>query len=230
LSEFTDYVEKQQQLRRPPQQHNADLSDIQNQKSTNASRNGRGTSTIGSGTTAATDDHAELDILDSLDLRESRPSVKLKGLFLEDTEATRSQLAVVIGDRLIEGNGEALFELGHEDDGKSMMFTKPEWETALDRLYSAAETLNADCHTLLTYNVGGKEEAENSSNPGRGAVGKIMIRRRPDTAQDVIETRIAVVGNGETRSVVTRHLKINFLLSGCWEKYYARRPSKRRPG
>jgi GTPase len=101
----------------------------------------------------------------------------------------------VLQRRLNEGNGETLFDLGQEDNGESMNFTKEQWDVALDRIRQATTMLRADCRILLTYNVGGPEEAETENERMKGACGKIMIRQDPATVEDVIETRIAVVGN-----------------------------------
>lgn len=48
----------------------------------------------------------------------------------------------------------------------------------------------------MTRNVGGPEEADVRNEKEKGCVGKILIRQEPETVEDVIETRIAVVGNG----------------------------------
>jgi hypothetical protein len=63
LSEFADYVEKQQSLRYPS-----------------------------TSTTGAHEDHDELDILNSLDLVDNSPAVRLKELLLGDTADTLNNL------------------------------------------------------------------------------------------------------------------------------------------
>ena len=109
MSEFTDYVEKQQ-LRRPFPGRVTAPSD-----------SGYGTeSTI-------TEDHPELDILDSLGLTDAPARVRLKELLLDtgdDEEVTLQQLSNVVQSRLLEGHGEALFDLGQEDSGETMAFNK----------------------------------------------------------------------------------------------------------
>ncbi|WDK15019.1 elongation factor Tu GTP binding domain-containing protein [Colletotrichum graminicola] len=71
-----------------------------------------------------------------------------------------------------------------------------QWNAAHTRLRDAAKRIRADCHTLVTKNVGGDVEAP-SAKTGKDShcSGKIMIRQAPATVEDVIETRIAVVGN-----------------------------------
>ena len=111
---------------------------------------------------------------------------------------TLQQLSEVLQKRMLEGNGETLFDLGQEDNGESMAFSKEQWDVALDRIRRAAKILQAECRTLMTRNVGGPEEVETANEKDKSATGKIMIRQEPETAEDVIETRIAVVGNGRS--------------------------------
>lgn len=146
------------------------------------------------------EEHAELDILDSLNLAETSTQVKLKELLLdtgEDAEVTLQQLSNVLQKRMLEGHGETLFDLGQEDNGESMSFSKEQWDVALDRIRRAASILQADCRVLMTRNVGGEVEVETANEKDKSSTGKVMIRQAPETPEDVIETRIAVVGNGE---------------------------------
>jgi GTPase len=77
-----------------------------------------------------------------------------------------------------------------------MGLTKPEWDIAMKRLTEAAVKNRADCQVLLTKNVGGEAEAETVGNEKeKECSGKILIRQHPATVEEVIETRIAVVGN-----------------------------------
>lgn len=172
LTEFAEYVERQQALRYP-----------------------QGSS--GGSTTTAVEDHAELDILDSLTLLDSSPQVRLKELLLGKDEDSQSKLVNTISLRLGEGRGETIFEAGQEYSGESMSLSREEWDFAFIRLSTAAAKLQADCQLLLTHNVGGVLEAESSNekNLGTDCSGKILIRQHPTTVEDVIETRIAVVGN-----------------------------------
>ncbi|KAI0180565.1 P-loop containing nucleoside triphosphate hydrolase protein [Hypoxylon sp. FL1284] len=174
LSDFAEFVEKQQALRYPS-------------------------------STPATSDpiehHEELDILDSLNLGDSEPIVPLRDLLLApaDDDTARRKLADHISKRLLEGHREAVFDLGFEDNGKSMRLTLDEWKLALDSLKQMAKAVRADCDILLTKNVGGEVEAEptaaGNQSKDNDCTGKILIRQAPATIEDVIETRIAVVGN-----------------------------------
>ena len=155
---------------------------------------------------------SELDILDTLNLGEAPPVVRLKELLLstdangkvdpipsakaDDAEGLRP-LADLLQTRIDEGFGETLFDVGLEDSGESMALSREQWDVALERLRKAAGTLKADVRVLMTRNVGGSEEVGPMNEKDKSVSGKVIMRRKPETTQDAIETRIAVVGNGE---------------------------------
>ncbi|KAK3066215.1 hypothetical protein LTR53_017526 [Teratosphaeriaceae sp. CCFEE 6253] len=179
LSEFADYVEKQQALRKLP---------------------------IGgappNGTTKGApprQEHAELDILDTLHLGDGKPKVRLKHLLLDDSESkddSTAQLKGIIQDRLDEGHRECLFDVGLEDNGDSQLLTQPEWDASLARLQAVLVKLKADLRMLMTKNVADSSvDVGNELKKERGCIGKFLIRRKPEEIDDAIETRIAVVGN-----------------------------------
>lgn len=154
-------------------------------------------------TDSNTEHHEELDeLFDNLDLAESAPRVPLKDLLLGSTEAedTLKQLEEIVSDRLEEGFGECVFEIGYENHGESMNLTLDQWNQAFKTLQEAAKGVRADCDLLLTKNVGGDLEAASTTDKptkDKSCSGKVLIRQNPATIEDVIETRIAVVGNGE---------------------------------
>ncbi|EEA26120.1 hypothetical protein TMatcc_005628 [Talaromyces marneffei ATCC 18224] len=186
LSEFADYVEKEQKRR-------AELSSL----TTAGPPSDSGYGTISP--SVVTEEHAELDILDQLGLSDVPSPVKLKDVLLgtapTDDENSLQVLAGIIQRRIDEGQGETLFDLGLEDNGDSMNLERAQWDTALGRLQEAANAIPAQCRVLLTYNVGGAEEAQTRIERMKGCCGKVLIRQIPDRAEEVIETRIAVVGN-----------------------------------
>jgi GTPase len=146
----------------------------------------------------ATEQHAELDMLDQLGLSDTPIQVRLKDWLLdtsEDAGATLEQLQALLQNRLDEGHGETLFDLGHEDNGESMAFDLDQWNTALARLRVAANKLRADVRVLLTHNVDGPEEGETKNDKDKSCTGKLLVRQHPSNPEEVIETRIAVVGN-----------------------------------
>ncbi|KAH0332923.1 GTP-binding protein 1, partial [Aureobasidium melanogenum] len=176
LSDFADYVQKQQAKRRHPQDQD---------------------SAYGTQSVVTTEEHAELDILDSLNLSDEPATLPLKHLFLDksdDADESLSLLTGFVNGRLEEGHGEAMFDLGLEDNGDSMNFDKNDWDFALARLHTVTESLGADYQILMTKNVGGDNDVDVSPKE-KACSGKLMIRRRPNSVDNVIETRIAVVGN-----------------------------------
>ncbi|KAL2753005.1 hypothetical protein ACRALDRAFT_1045004 [Sodiomyces alcalophilus JCM 7366] len=182
LSDFAEYVEKQQYLRFPRTKTPA----------------GGETTTADSASQSQEHQHAELDeLFDTLDLADATaPGIRLKDLLLGADEDTGKQLGEYLTERLEEGHGETVFELGFENNGDSMGLTLDQWNTAYKRLQDAAHLARAECQLLVTRNVGGDVEAPSSkSGKDKDCTGKVMIRRKPQKVEDVIETRIAVVGN-----------------------------------
>ena len=117
-----------------------------------------GSTTNGAANGAPKTHHAELDILDTLDLADDKPKVRLKHLLLDSSEtkdASLKQLSELIVDRLDEGHGECLFDVGLEDNGDSQLLTEDEWDAALARLQDILSKLKADWKILMTKNVPG---------------------------------------------------------------------------
>nr|OQO26253.1 hypothetical protein B0A51_07147 [Rachicladosporium sp. CCFEE 5018] len=182
LSDFADYVQQQQALRKP------------GVATTN------GTNGTNGAAPAPKHEHAELDILDTLDLGDDKPKVRIRHLLLNDDAETKdesiAQLRSLIESRLDEGHGECLFDVGLEDSGDSQNLSETEWDAALARIRTLLEVLKADWKILMTKNVPGSiVDVGNETKREKGCVGKVMIRRRPKDLDDTIETRIAVVGN-----------------------------------
>lgn len=113
----------------------------------------------------------------------------------EETEDSLQTLAGILQARVDEGHGETLFDLGLEDGGDSMGFELTQWNTALQRLREAADTLAAHCRILLTYNVGGPQESPAKNDRIKGTWGKILVRQKADSVEGMAEIRVAVVGN-----------------------------------
>jgi GTPase len=174
LSDFAEYVEKQQALRYPAKP------------------------SAGPSKTESTDnDLAELDdILDGLDLDDAEPRMPMRQLLLgtDNVESLIEKLADVLRERLDEGKGETVFDLGFENNGDSLGMSKEDWDVAFDRLMKALALASADYQILLTRNVGGEADVE-TKGKDKDCTGKLLIRRFPDAVEKVIETRIAVVGN-----------------------------------
>lgn len=177
MSDFAEYVEQQQNLRFPT---------------------ARSTAASSSKKPADPEHHEELEgLFDNLDLSDSAPRVPFKQLLLgaDDDDECWENLQEVLKERLDEGSNEAVFDVGYENDGESMKLSLEEWQRAKDRLVEGARRVGADCDLLITKNVGGEKDAKPDPKD-KSCSGKLLVRRRPASIEDVIETRIAVVGNG----------------------------------
>lgn len=150
---------------------------------------------------APQEEHEELKILDSLGLADEKPTLRLKHALLDngpDVEDSKSKLGELMRTRTDEGSGETLFDIGLEDSGESMGFTKQEWDAALARICDCAKALQAEVRILMTRNVGGEHDLDSTQGQkDKSCSGKVIIRKHPQNLDEVIETRIAVVGNGE---------------------------------
>ncbi|KAK4639821.1 hypothetical protein QC761_701540 [Podospora bellae-mahoneyi] len=185
LSDFAEYVEQQQALRFPLSRAPATSSAAHHSATAKSAQ-----------AAADHEHHDELDdILDSLDLSDPAPRVRLREFLLSPESSTDALegLSEIIQKRLLEGHGETVFDVGVEDNGDSMKLTRDEWDTAYKRVIDAAKKLGADCQLLLTKNVGG--ELDGAPTKDKDCSGKVMVRQAPSTVEEVIETRIAVVGN-----------------------------------
>jgi hypothetical protein len=140
LSDFAEYVEKQQALRYPSSRQPADTAAEKPVQSD-------------------FEHHEELDdILDSLDLSDPTPRVRLRELLLSPSGDADSlqKLADIVQERILEGHGETVFDIGFENNGEGMKLSRDEWDAAYKRLGEAAKKLRADTQLLLTKNVGGE--------------------------------------------------------------------------
>lgn len=175
LSDFADYVQKQQARRLPAGHQQAN----------------------GAKTVPDYDEHEELSIIDELGLTDESTRVNLRALLLDRSpkEESTKQLVGYIDGRLEEGHGECLFDVGLEDSGDNMGFTLEDWQFALERVEGACQSMSADTKLLMSRNLGGDVEVGASNAKEKGISGKLMLRKRPTSVDDVIETRIAVVGN-----------------------------------
>lgn len=193
LSDFADYVEQQQSFRYPTQAQ-ASTAGSSSKDPENAPH------------------HEELDeLFDNLDLDDAGPQVPIKELLLSSDEDSLKKLEDIVADRINEGFGETVFEIGFENNGDSMQLTVEEWNSASNRLTEAAKRIRADCELLITKNVGGEKEAASTSakpTKDKSCSGKVLIRQVPATIEDVIETRIAVVGNGKLSLSTISHPNI----------------------
>ncbi|KAA8901691.1 P-loop containing nucleoside triphosphate hydrolase protein [Sphaerosporella brunnea] len=173
LSDFADYVEQQQARRRQQQQQ-------QQQPATTAAA------------AAVPQEHDELDILETLGLADEAETVKLKELLLE--ESAREGLKELLRTRIEEGRGECLFDVGTENNGESMGLSREEYAAALVAVRAAAKELRAGVTVLMTKNVG-EPATDVETTTSNDVSAKVMVRRQPESVDELLEIRVAVVGN-----------------------------------
>ncbi|PWW79476.1 P-loop containing nucleoside triphosphate hydrolase protein [Tuber magnatum] len=166
LSDFAEYVEQQQKLRRPG----------------------------GTAASDAAEDHDELDIIESLGLADDlQPNSALKDLLLGPREENGPQLRELLLSRIKEGRGETLFEVGMDNNNaESMEFTKEEYERAIQAVKTAAAEIRAAVTVLITSNLGVDGE---KPTDGKGVTSTVLIRQKPESLEGLLEIRVAVVGN-----------------------------------
>ena len=199
LADFADYVEKEQQKQQARQKEAATVT------STPA---GLAAPSLGTASADPADEFDELSFIDNLGLNDDEAShAKLKDQLLRTAPGFDEMLKA----RLEEGRGETLFDLGYENSGDSMKFTKDQYDKAYVTLVEAAKKFHAECSILHTVNLGveseppsGKDDenpagSANSKPPagGDGCRSKVMVRQVPATMEDLLEIRVAVVGNGK---------------------------------
>lgn len=93
------------------------------------------------------------------------------------------QLVTQLNFRLSEGNGEAIYELGVEDNGRKKGLSAVNLAASLDTLTRMAHELGAE--TQLVREAEGKE----------GRIAQVLVRKVPKALEDYLDIRIAVAGN-----------------------------------
>ncbi|KAI8143821.1 hypothetical protein BJV82DRAFT_609552 [Fennellomyces sp. T-0311] len=112
----------------------------------------------------------------------------LKEMLIHATLDDIQALQQLITTRLDEGRGETLFEIGVEDDGEKMMLTEDEYKKSLATIEQIVSALDADYAIV-------EERGKDSATRQQGVLANLMIRKRLKTVEDLLEIRIAVVGN-----------------------------------
>ncbi|NHJ49193.1 MAG: elongation factor 1-alpha [Asgard group archaeon] len=103
-------------------------------------------------------------------------------LKLIDPTATRFEhLVTQMKFRLQEGQGEAIYEIGIEDNGYPKGLSEEELEMSIETLRKMAKKLNADISVLRT------RDGES------GKVAEVLVRRLAE--EEFLEIRVAVAGN-----------------------------------
>ncbi|KAG0006673.1 hypothetical protein BGZ65_005329 [Modicella reniformis] len=142
--------------------------------------------------------------------------LSLKEQFLDPTESNIESLQNLFTARIREGSGETLFEIGIEEDGAPMNLTEAEYQIALTTVRTAAAAVAAEVAIMHEKNSGAlsgsstqvdDKEASTSipeqttASTADGETFKtcyVMIRKLPKSAEELLELRVAVVGNVST--------------------------------
>jgi len=122
------------------------------------------------------------------EIEEGNIEYKLK---LIDPSPTRFEhLVTQMKWRLQEGSGEAIYEIGVEDNGYLSGLTDQDMQNSLRTLHMMAERLGASVTTIRERTI------DNGSNQMRKSA-ELLIRKVPDD-QQFIDLRVAVLGNSES--------------------------------
>ncbi|KAF9166465.1 hypothetical protein BGX21_000109 [Mortierella sp. AD011] len=143
--------------------------------------------------------------------------LSLKEQFLNPTDSNIESLQTLLAGRIREGSGETLFEIGIEEDGAPMNLTDEEYQTALSTVKTAATAVGAEIAVMYEQIPGAlpvpapdskavspPAEAESASSAAPTAEGDqaatfrrsyVMIRKIPKSVEELLEIRVAVVGN-----------------------------------
>uniref|UniRef100_A0A671T794 GTP-binding protein 2-like n=1 Tax=Sinocyclocheilus anshuiensis TaxID=1608454 RepID=A0A671T794_9TELE len=111
------------------------------------------------------------------------PELKL----VNPTQCRFEHLATQMKWRLQEGRGEAVYQIGVEDNGLLVGLTEEDMKASLKTLRRMAEKVGADITVLRE-----REVDHNSDEPYR--IAEVLVRKVPDD-QQFLDLRVAVLGN-----------------------------------
>ncbi|KAJ3207957.1 GTP-binding protein 1 [Dinochytrium kinnereticum] len=128
-----------------------------------------------------------------------------KKLYVNPDASDIETLLKYVQSRLRQGQGETVIELGVEEDGTSMNLTEEDYKAALATLEIVSGKLKSDVTTLherrtLVLSTSSQNDAEEVPTSGSQAqspfwFSHVLVRQRPGQVEDLLELRIAVVGN-----------------------------------
>ncbi|KAL9540956.1 hypothetical protein MBANPS3_009386 [Mucor bainieri] len=133
--------------------------------------------------------------------------LKLINPSLERLEHLITQMKWRQVDWLSEGNGEALYEIGVDDDGTIKGLTVDEMEMSINTLRKMAKALEADVSIMREFTLDDSMKIHASKIQHK--VAEILVRKRPseDDSQRFTDLRIVLVGGlGAGKSTLLGHL------------------------
>ncbi|XP_056615826.1 GTP-binding protein 2b [Triplophysa dalaica] len=113
-------------------------------------------------------------------------NIEYKLKLVNPTQYRFEHLATQLKWRLQEGRGEAVYQIGVEDNGLLVGLTEEDMKTSLKTLRRMAERVGADI-TLL-------REREVECDHARRIIAEVLVRKVPDD-QQFLDLRVAVLGN-----------------------------------
>uniref|UniRef100_A0A672SDZ1 GTP-binding protein 2-like n=1 Tax=Sinocyclocheilus grahami TaxID=75366 RepID=A0A672SDZ1_SINGR len=114
------------------------------------------------------------------------PEVNIDLKLVNPTQYRFEHLATQLKWRLQEGRGEAVYQIGVEDNGLLVGLTEEDMKASLKTLRRMAEKVGADI-TLL-------REREVDCDRARRKIAEVLVRKVPDD-QQFLDLRVAVLGN-----------------------------------
>jgi len=121
-------------------------------------------------------------VLHSMPSEPQEGNIEYKFHLVNPTEERLCHLITQLKWRLQEGQGEAIYEIGVEDDGTCSGLSEQDLEASLETLRGMAEELKA--HVTMLRNIQGK----------KGRIAEVLVRQVPEDG-DFVDVRVAVVGN-----------------------------------
>ncbi|XP_016355828.1 GTP-binding protein 2-like isoform X2 [Sinocyclocheilus anshuiensis] len=114
-------------------------------------------------------------------------NIEYKLKLVNPTQCRFEHLATQMKWRLQEGRGEAVYQIGVEDNGLLVGLTEEDMKASLKTLRRMAEKVGADITVLRE-----REVDHNSDEPYR--IAEVLVRKVPDD-QQFLDLRVAVLGN-----------------------------------
>lgn len=129
------------------------------------------------------------ELPETLPPEEEEGNVEYKLKLVNPSSSRLEHLVTQMKWRLEEGNGEAIYEIGVEDNGILTGLTSADLEASLSTLEKMANRLGASLTVLREKYV----ESDEDEGDSRRAL-EILVRKVPDD-QEFIDLRLAVLGN-----------------------------------
>lgn len=102
----------------------------------------------------------------------------------------------LVKSRLLEGKGEVLLDIGVNNEGESLCLDQLKFQNYLNLLTLTADQLNADLSVVYKRSCVKFGSSSNVSNSDGFYYAHCLIRQRCNgKVEDIIEARVAVVGN-----------------------------------